>query len=89
LKTVANAIAERLVGTLQRARLDHLIIVNERHLRSVMSEFVCHYNETRPHRALELAVPREAGRRPPWPAGRVIRRRVLGGLTHEYEREVA
>jgi transposase InsO family protein len=85
----ANAIAERLVGTLGRECLDHLIIVNERHLRAVLREFVRHYNETRPHRALELEVPLEAERPSPSAKGRVIRRPVLGGLTHEYEREAA
>ena len=40
----ANAIAERVVGTLRRECLDHLIIVNERHLRLVLREYVAHYN---------------------------------------------
>ena len=85
----ANAIAERLVGTLRRECLDHLIIVNEQHLRAVLSEFVRHYNEARPHQALELAVPRAAMNPDPPSQGRIIRRPVLGGLTHEYEREAA
>ena len=76
-----NAVAERLVGTLRRACLDHLIIVNERHLRHVLSEFVRHYNEARPHRALELEVPREAERRSPPPKGRADPRvRARGSL---------
>ena len=45
----ANAIAERVVGTLRRACLDQLIIVNERHLRLVLREYVAHYNHVRPH----------------------------------------
>ena len=49
----ANAIAERVVGTLRRECLDHLIIVNERHLRLVLREYVAHYNHVRPHQALE------------------------------------
>jgi transposase InsO family protein len=43
----ANAVAERLVGTLRRECLDHLIVVNERHLRAILSEFVGYYNADR------------------------------------------
>ncbi len=53
----ANAIAERVVGTLRRECLDFLIIINERHLRAVLREYVEHYNRARPHRSLELAPP--------------------------------
>lgn len=48
----ANSIAERLVGTLRRECLDHLIILNERHLFRLLREYVAHYNEVRPHRTL-------------------------------------
>ena len=53
----ANGIAERLVGTFRRECLDHIIIVNERHLRYALREFVRHYNEARPHQALDLEAP--------------------------------
>ena len=59
----ANAIAERVVGTLRRECLDHLIIVNERHLRLVLREYVAHYNHVRPHQALELWAPDDRGHR--------------------------
>ncbi len=85
----ANAIAERVVGTLRRECLDHVIVVNERHLRRVLREFVQHYNEARPHQALELQVPDEQSRASPAAAGRIVSWPVLGGLTHEYEREAA
>src|SRR5712691_7944164 len=45
----ANAIAERLIGTLRRECLDHLIILDEQHLRSLLSEFVRYYTQDRPH----------------------------------------
>ena len=82
----ANAIAERLVGTLRRECLDHLVVMNERHLRRVLREFTAHYNESRPHRSLELTPPSgpPGGRNPPDRRGRVRSRSVLGGLTHEY-----
>jgi transposase InsO family protein len=45
----ANAIVERVIGTLRRECLDHLIVSNEEHLRSVLTEFVQYYNRERPH----------------------------------------
>ncbi len=87
----ANGIAERLVGTLRRECLDHVIVINERHLRRVLREFAVHYNESRPHRTLELEPPggQQGGRHPPDPHRRVRRRSVLGGLTHEYMLDAA
>jgi hypothetical protein len=76
-------VAERLVGTLRRECLDHLIVRNERHLRAVLAEFVAFYKGARPHRTLKLETPRPAVR----PASGPIRvRPVLGGLHHTYER---
>src|SRR5436190_12844133 len=46
----ANAVAERVIGTLRRECLHQLIILDERHLRSVLGEFVQYYNLDRPHR---------------------------------------
>jgi transposase InsO family protein len=50
----ADAIAERAIGTLRRECLDHLIVLDEQHLTSVLTEFVRYYNQERPHRTLEL-----------------------------------
>ncbi len=86
----ANAIAERVVGTLRRECLHHLIIVNERHLRLVLREYVAHYNHVRPHQALELWAPDDRRpRSPPRSEGQVAGRPILGGLHHEYERLAA
>ena len=79
----ANAIVERLIGTLRRECLDHLIILHEQHLRSVLTEFVQYYNVERPHRTLRLETPVPALRSVQGP---VRSRRVLGGLHHVYER---
>ena len=81
----ANAIAERVIGTLRRDCLDHVIVVNERHLRRVLREYVAHYNGVRPHRSLELDPPDGRPPTPPPAEGRVRSRPVLGGLHHEYE----
>jgi transposase InsO family protein len=82
----ANAVAERVIGTLRRECLDHLIVLNERYLIRVLSEYVEHYNATRPHRTLDLDSPH--GREPqtkPSASAQVDRRKVLGGLHSEYE----
>lgn len=79
----ANAVAERVVRTFRNDCLDHLVPVNERHLRSVLREFVGYYNAERPHRSVALETPHPAAR----PAtGPVRSRAVLGGLHHVYER---
>jgi transposase InsO family protein len=53
----ANAIAERVIGTLRRECLDHVIVLDEQHRRSVLTEFVQYYNLERPHRTLGLQTP--------------------------------
>jgi transposase InsO family protein len=83
----ANAIAERLVGTLRRECTNHVIPLNELHLRRVLLEYADYYNATRPHRTLELETP--AGPREVQHRGRVVAHPVLGGLHHRYEREAA
>jgi putative transposase len=85
---LANAFAERFVGTLRRECLDRTLIFGCRHLESVLQSFIAHYNGHRPHRSLDMNPPAP---RPPSvtfdaPSGSVIRRDVLGGLIHEYER---
>ena len=79
----ANAVVERVLGTLRRECLDHLIVLDEQHLRSVLSEFVRDYNEDRPHRTLGLQTPEP---RPGPTIGPIRARPVLNGLHHVYER---
>jgi Integrase core domain len=52
-----NAICERIIGTLRRELFDRLLIVNEHHLRRVLTEYLAHYNTARPHRALGQLTP--------------------------------
>jgi putative transposase len=81
----ANAYAERWVGTVRRELLDRMLILGCRQLRSVLAEYVDHYNGHRPHRALGQAPPLGPGESAvAVPAGRVVRRDRLGGLIHEY-----
>ena len=75
--------AERAVRTFRNDCLDHLIVLNERHLRAVVREFVGYYNGERPHRTLGLEPPCRVAR----PTRGPIRTRpVLGGFHHVYER---
>ena len=79
----ANAIAERVIGTLRRECLNHMIVLDERHLASILNEFVRYYNQERPHRTLELQTPEP---RPRPVTGPIQSRPVLNGLHHVYER---
>ena len=84
----ANAICERIIGTLRQELFDRLLIVNEYHLRRVRTEYLRHYNTVRPHRALGQLAPAQAHTRPPeinLAEHRIRRKQVLGGLTHEYQ----
>jgi putative transposase len=91
----ANAYCERLVGTIRRECLDYLIPLSERHLRALLREWVCHYNQARPHSALGPGIPESAdrffaptGRGHALPDGiRIRKKAVLGGLHHEYRLE--
>jgi putative transposase len=84
----ANAICERIIGTLRREVLDRMLIVNEHHLRRVLTEYLLHYNTARPHRSLGQLAPAQAGCQPPEPVNladhRIRHKQVLGGLTREY-----
>ena len=85
----ANAICERMIGTLHRELFDRPLIVNERHLRRVLTDYLRHYNAARPHRSPWAARPgpsrHPAAGDQPRRAHRIRRRQVLGGLTHEYQ----
>jgi putative transposase len=86
----ANAYAERFVRTIRTECLDRLLIVNERHLRSVVHTYVEHYNHERPHRGRDLHPPTATGVVVPFTPGETIRRHDrLGGLIHEYHRQAA
>jgi len=79
----ANAIAERVIGTLRRECLDHVIVLNEQHLRSVLTQFVQYYNQERPQQTLGLQTPQRKVR----PTAGIVRSHpVLNGLHHVYER---
>ena len=83
----ANAFAERWVRTVRAECLDWTLALGRRHLERVLRVYADHYNEARPHRGLDLRMPRPRLDPPRRPAQgvRVPRRDVLGGLIHEYK----
>ena len=83
----ANAFAERFVGTVRRECLDRMLIFGRRHLERVLAEYVVHYNEHRPHRALGQLAPLTVEPPPPIsdPEPAQLRRSdAVFGLIHEY-----
>jgi Integrase core domain len=78
-----NGFAERLIGSVRRECLDHIIVLGEAHLRRILKSYARYYNETRTHLALDKDAPlsRTVKR-----AGRILCRPILGGLHHEYVR---
>jgi putative transposase len=82
-----NTFAERYVGTLRRECLDHLLIHGERHLRRVLTEYVRHYNEHRPHQSREQRPPLHKPGQPVDVTTRIKHRQVIHGLISEYRRE--
>jgi transposase InsO family protein len=81
----ANAHAERWVRTLRADCLDRILILGRRHLEHVLRVYRCHYNEHRPHRALDLFPPNGCDPTPLNAPDRLQRRDLLGGLIHEYQ----
>ena len=84
----ANAFAERFVGTVRRECLDRILILGRHHLEQVLAEYIAHYNEHRPHRALDQRAPLCLPATPdpvhdPDPT-KLRRTEILGGLIHEY-----
>jgi len=80
-----NPYAERLIGSIRRECLDHLIVLGEKQLRRILREYFGYYNEVRPHQSLERnsPVPREVELRS---KGKVISIPQVGGLHHRYRR---
>ena len=78
-----NGYVERVIGSIRRECLDHVIVRDEEHLRRVLSAYSLYYNATRTHLGLRKDAP---NRRPVQRRGRIISTDVLGGLHHQYSR---
>src|SRR6266446_2043420 len=79
-----NGVAERWVGSCRRDLLDHIIAVDERHLKRRLSEYIRYYHEDRTHLGLGKGTP--DGRTRTVAAGHVLSHVRLGGLHHRYDR---
>jgi transposase InsO family protein len=78
-----NGLAERLIGSIRRECVDHIIVLGEAHLRRILKSYARYYNETRTHLALDKDAPVS---RPVQRNGVVRSLAVLGGLHHHYRR---
>lgn len=86
----ANAICERLIGTLRREVLDHILILGQAHLHAVLAEYAAHYNAAHPHQGIDQHIPDDDPDHPTakitdLDTARIRRRPVLGGITSEYQ----
>jgi putative transposase len=79
-----NGVAERWVESCRRDLLDHIIAVNERHLKRLLSEYVGYHHEDRTHLGLGKGTPNGRIRSAAW--GRILSHDRLGGLHHRYDR---
>jgi putative transposase len=83
----ANGVAERWIRSVRRECLDHLLILNERHLLRVLTAYTTFNNERRPHQGLGQACPVPLAASPG--SGPIKCRDVLGGILHDYYRTAA
>jgi len=78
-----NGFAERLIGSIRRECLDHVIVLGEAHLRRILKNYAAYYNGVRTHRSLQKDAPVS---RPVQRSGAIISHAILGGLHHQYVR---
>jgi len=83
-----NPYVERLIGSIRRECLDHVIVINEAHLRRVLAAYVRYYHRTRTHRGLEKDTPDHRAVHLP-STGQIVAVPEVGGLHHRYERRAA
>jgi putative transposase len=83
-----NPYAERLIGSIRRECLDHVIVLSERHLRRLLTAYLTYYHRSRTHLSLkkDAPIPR---RRQAIAEGAVVAWSEVGGLHHHYERRAA
>jgi transposase InsO family protein len=78
-----NGFAERLIGSIRRECLDHMIVFGEAHLRRILRSYARYYNDLRTHRSLDKEAPVS---RPVQRTGSIKSSPILGGLHHHYAR---
>jgi transposase InsO family protein len=80
-----NPYVERVIGSIRRECLDHVIVISEAHLLRILKSYVRYYNKSRPHLSLQGNAPVPRKHEPP-SRGRVIAIPQVGGLHHLYKR---
>jgi transposase InsO family protein len=83
-----NPFVERMIGTIRRECLDHVIVWNERSLRRTLARFLNYYHEWRTHLSLDKDAPVPRAAQPP-AGGAIVQVPHVGGLHHHYERRAA
>jgi transposase InsO family protein len=83
-----NPYCERVIGTLRRECIDHVIVLGEQHLRRILRRYLEYYHSSRTHLALDKDAP-ELRKRESTDEGKVIAIPMVGGLHHHYMRRVA
>ena len=84
----ANAICERVIGTIRRECLDHILVLSERHRRRILTRYVAYYHRARTHLSLGKDAPHRRPIEPPG-LGMVIQIPEVGGLHHRDVRRAA
>ena len=83
-----NPYVERLIGTLRRECLDHVVVLNEPHLRRLLREYLIYYHGARTHLSLAKDAP-EPRRVERLDEGQIVETPMVGGLHHRYTRQAA
>jgi transposase InsO family protein len=83
-----NPFAERLIGSIRRECLDHVLVLSERHLHRILTRYFAYYHRARTHLSLDKDAPDRRPIEPP-ELGRVIQIPEVGGLHHRYVRRAA
>ena len=78
-----NAFADRLIGSIRRECVDHMVVLGEAHLRRLLQSYARYYNEVRTHRSLNDDAPLT---RPVQRSGHIVSHAMVGGLHHQYVR---
>jgi putative transposase len=83
-----NPYCGRLIGSIRRDVLDHVIVLNDQHLRRVLTAYISYYHRFRTHLSLDMDCPQTRAVEPP-EVGKVMALPEVGGLHHHYERQAA
>lgn len=83
-----NPFVERVIGSIRRECLDHVVVLGERHLRRILKSYFEYYNNARTHLSLDKDAPNKRSVETQ-EMGEVIAKPMVGGLHHRYSRRAA